>query len=234
MALERSDLTLACSEVDALAFGEDYGIDPSKVVVIENGVDALGVPHVPSEVLAQLRSRLGLEHRLCAVFGGSFHHPNFLAAERILRVAQQVPDMIFVILGSVCNHPMFRNLSAANVRNLGQVEESVKWMAFQAADLGLNPMELGSGTNIKMFEYAASALPAVSTAFGARGIPMEPDTEYLPVEIDDLPRVLAGMSIADRDRLAEIGQRARRKVTDLADWTVIGRRYRGAVRDVCA
>lgn len=234
MALEQSDLTLACSEADALAFGEDYGIDPSKIVIIENGVDALGVPHVPSEVLAQLRSRLGLEQRLCAVFGGSFHHPNFLAAERILGVAQQVPDIIFVILGSVCNHPMFRNLSAANVRRLGQVEESVKWMAFQAADLGLNPMELGSGTNIKMFEYAASALPAVSTGFGARGIPLEPETEYLPAEIEDLPRLLGAMSIADRERLADIGQHARRKVRDVADWTVIGLRYRDAVRDVCA
>lgn len=234
MALEQSDLTLACSQADAQAFGEDYGIDPTAVLIIENGVDAVGVPDVPGEVLAQVRARLGLERRLSAVFGGSYHHPNFRAAERILEVAPQVPDMVFVILGSVCNHPMLQNLSAVNVRCLGQVDESVKWMAFRTADIGLNPMELGSGTNIKMFEYAAAGLPALSTGFGARGIPLEAGTEYLPAELDAMPRVLGALSITDRERLAGIGQRARRKVTDIADWTAIGRRYRDAVRGLCS
>ena len=234
MALEQSDLTLACSEADALAFGEDYGIDPSAVVIIENGVDAIGVPHVPGEVLAQIRARLGLEGRLSAVFGGSYHHPNFRAAERILEVAQQVPDMAFVILGSVCNHPMLQNPTNENVRCLGEVDESVKWLAFRTADIGLNPMELGSGTNIKMFEYAAAGLPAMSTGFGVRGIPLEAEIEYLPVEIEAMPRVLGSLTINDRERLAGIGKRACRKVTDLADWTAIGRRYRDAVRHLCA
>jgi hypothetical protein len=49
-----------------------------------------------------------------------------------------------------------------------------------------------------------------------------------------MPRVLGALSVADRERLAEIGRRARRKVTDIADWTAIGRRYRDAVRGLCA
>lgn len=232
-ALEQSDLTLACSEADAQAFGEDYGIDPASVAIVENGVDAVGVPNVKTEVLQQIRTRLGLGGRLSAVFGGSYHHPNFRAVERILDVAPQVPDMVFVILGSVCNHPMLENLWAENIRCLGQVDESVKWMAFAAADIGFNPMELGSGTNIKMFEYAAAGLPALSTSFGARGVPLQAGTEYLASEIDALPSVLGALSIADRERLAEIGQRARRKVTDVADWTAIGRRYCDAVRGLC-
>lgn len=234
LALEASDLTMACSVADARAFGEEYGVDPERIVIIENGVDALGVPPVPAEVVSQLRARLGVADRLVAIFGGSYHHPNFRAVERILATAERTPDVIYVILGSVCNHPMLQDVKAQNVRCLGLVEESTKWMAFTMADIGLNPMELGSGTNIKMFEYAAAGLPAMSTEFGARGIPLEAGTEYLAVEIDEMARVLGELGVADRPRLAEIGRRARTTVTETADWSAIGRRYRDAVRGLCA
>jgi glycosyltransferase involved in cell wall biosynthesis len=234
MALERSALTMACSVLDARGFAEEYGFDSSKVVIIENGVDALGVPSVPDDAVAQIRARLGMSDRLVAVFGGSYHHPNFRAAERILEVARELPDMVFLILGSVCNYPALQSHTSANVRCLGLVDESVKWMAFRIADIALNPMELGSGTNIKMFEYAAAGLATVSSSFGARGMPLEEGTEYLAAENADLPRVLGGLSVSDRPRLVEIGQRARNKVIQVADWTTIGRRYTQAVRKLCA
>jgi len=39
-----------------------------------------------------------------------------------------------------------------------------------AADVALNPMASGSGTNLKMLEYCAAGLPVISTPHGARGL----------------------------------------------------------------
>lgn len=224
-ALERADCVFACSESDAVAFSEDYGMDAKEITIIENGVDALGVPIVASEIRDRLRAELGLSDRLAAVFGGSFHHPNFLAAQRIVDMAQATPHMAFIFLGSVCNHDVLKLTMADNIICLGEVDESTKWMMFNAADVGLNPMELGSGSNIKMFEYAAAGLPALSSRFGARGIPLEPDHEFLLAEVEDMAPLLGALDFSSRDRLRTIGARAQKRVIAVADWSVIGKRY---------
>ncbi len=41
---------------------------------------------------------------------------------------------------------------------------------FRAADVGLNPMLRGSGTNLKMLDYAAHGALVLSTEVGARGL----------------------------------------------------------------
>jgi len=38
------------------------------------------------------------------------------------------------------------------------------------AQVALNPVQSGSGSNLKMAEYAAAGLPIVSTPFGCRGL----------------------------------------------------------------
>jgi len=224
-ALEGADCVFACSVSDAVAFEEDYGIDARRIKIIENGVDALGVPIVPSEIRDRLRAQLGLSDRLIAVFGGSYHHPNFRAAQRIVNMAQSIPQIAFVFLGSVCNHDVLKYANADNVICLGEVDESTKWMMFNAADIGLNPMELGSGSNIKMFEYAAASLTALSTSFGARGIELEPAQEFLLAELEAMAPLLSSLDFSSHDRLRAIGVRAQKKVIAVADWSVIGKRY---------
>ena len=224
-ALKSSDHVIACSRNDALDFEKDYGIDASGVTIIENGVDALGVPVVPEDVLDDMRKKLGLTSRLVAVFGGSFHHPNLRAAERILNIAKQVPEIQFVLMGGVCNHTPVKKNTLQNVLAVGEVDDSTKWMLFRLADIGLNPMELGSGTNIKMFEYAAAGLVALSSPFGARGIELEPEHEFMVCKIEDMASKLAKLTVNDRPVLEAIGGAARRKITEIADWTAIGKRY---------
>jgi glycosyltransferase involved in cell wall biosynthesis len=224
-ALRSSQRVIACSREDAVAFAEDYGIDATQVTIVENGVDARGVPAVPEEIVGQLRERLGLSSDLIAVFGGSFHHPNFRAAERIVELAKGLPTMKFIILGGVCNYePLKRNLPR-NVICMGEVDESTKWMAFGLADIGLNPMETGSGTNIKMFEYAAAGLPVLSSPFGARGIGLEAGREFIVCELDEMLEELGRLKPTDRGYLKTMGLAANKSVTAIADWSVIGKRY---------
>lgn len=224
-ALERADCIFACSDTDATAFAEDYGTDAKLITIIENGVDAVGVPIVPADIRDRLRADLGLSDRLAAVFGGSYHYPNFRAAQRIVDVAQSTPQIAFIFLGSVCNHDVLKYTKADNIICLGEVDESTKWMMFSSADIGLNPMELGSGTNIKMFEYAAAGLPSISTRFGVRGIALQPGQEFLLAEVQEMAPLLGGLNLLSRDRLRKIGARAQKKVAAVADWSVIGRRY---------
>lgn len=224
-ALEASDRTLACSSLDAAGFAEEYGVDAARITIIENGVDAIGVPFVPPEKTSEMRSSLGISSRLMAVFGGSFHAPNIHAAESIIALAKKIPQMVFVFLGGVCNHSVLKSQRLKNVICLGEVDESTKWLVFNIADIGLNPMELGSGTNIKMFEYAAAGLAVLSTPFGARGIPLQPGQDFIVAEIGEMEAELGRLTVGDRERLEAMGQLARQKVKDVADWSTIGRRY---------
>lgn len=224
-ALLKSQHAIACTPNDATTFAKEYGVDADQITIIENGVDALGVPHVPEDALTQIRTRLGLKDQLTAVFGGSFHHPNFSAADRILDFAKQIPDMQFIVLGGVCNYGPLRDTTLENVIRLGEVDETTKWMAFRVADIGLNPMDLGSGSNIKMFEYAAAELAVVSSPFGARGLGLKEESEFIVCALDEMRETLSALTIEDRARLADIGVAARQSVTRTADWSVIGKRY---------
>jgi hypothetical protein len=108
---------------------------------------------------------------------------------------------------------------------LGEVDENIKWLAFSLSDVGLNPMEQGSGSNIKMFEYAAAGLTILSTEFGARGVPLRPDHEFVLSETDHMEAALRQLNQMERREVRERGARAREAITAAADWTVIGRRY---------
>ncbi|MBK8455892.1 MAG: glycosyltransferase [Phyllobacteriaceae bacterium] len=158
-ALVESDRVIACSVDDAAAFGEDYGFDVSKIAIIENGVDAWGVPSVPEETRNQILDGLGLRDKLVAVFGGSMHFPNLRAVDRILDFARAAPDVVFLILGGVCNFDKLKSAVPANVIPLGEVDESVKWLAFAISDIGLNPMDLKPAPTSRCSSIAPPVLP---------------------------------------------------------------------------
>ena len=53
------------------------------------------------------------------------------------------------------------------------VDSAQKNTLIHAADVALNPMEEGSGTNLKMLEYAALGTLIIATPFGNRGLDFE-------------------------------------------------------------
>jgi glycosyltransferase involved in cell wall biosynthesis len=70
---------------------------------------------------------------------------------------------------------------------------------FAASDAGLNPVTLGAGSNVKIFEYLASRLPVISTAFGARGTELLPDRDYIPFEQGELKGAISKL-VSNRGR----------------------------------
>lgn len=231
-SIDNAAVTIACSQSDARGFAELYGANEDKIKIIENGVDALGVPVMTQQQKRNLKNELNMGERTVAVFGGSFHFPNFQAADRVLELANELPQVIFLVLGSVCKHKTIADCKLENVVKLGEVDESTKWMAFNIADIGLNPMETGSGTNVKMFEYAAAKLAIISTPFGARGIPLTQGKEFVSAEIGEFAAAIDELVRDTKGIKTHLGERARQKILKRADWAVIGKKYRQVFADL--
>jgi glycosyltransferase involved in cell wall biosynthesis len=73
--------------------------------------------------------------------------------------------------------------SSGAVHFAGVVSEQEKQVWLARASVGLNPILTGSGTNLKMAEYAAWGLPVLSTAFGARGGIWQAEQHYGVIEL---------------------------------------------------
>jgi len=231
-ALEKSDAVIACSDVDRSQFASEYGVPLDKITIIGNGVDCASVPSISPQLRDAFRAQLRLDDRLTAIFGGSLHHPNLAAIDVILDMAQKLPGIVFLIVGSICRCRALSGAVPQNVFPLGTLLENEKWLAFKVSDIALNPMTHGSGSNIKVFEYAAAGLPILSTSFGARGTGLEPGRHYIEAELDDFPTRLAEWQQAETQEPSEIGRATKDFVTTHSDWSVIGESYRKLVASV--
>lgn len=182
-AAHRADHVIAVTEEDREKLAGNTGIDIGKITVIPNGYDDTVLAPVTEEERRQARRALNLpmEGRI-ALFTGSDVMPNVEAAESITGVIapHASPGITFVIAGSVG-----RALSGSAPPNCivtGRVPDMAPWL--RAADVGLNPIRLGSGSNIKVLQYLGSGLPVVSTEFGMRGF--EDLKKYVSIKRIDL------------------------------------------------
>lgn len=166
---EFSELSFACSEEDLSTMHDMYKISSSKLRLIPNGCSCDENPYVSIEKRSKLKKMYGLDNEKMAVFIGGGHKPNMEACEFILRIAVYCKDVKFVFAGPLCNILMKRKLPS-NVVLLGFVTEETRKYLLSVADMALNPMFSGSGSNIKMFDYMAMGVPVITSFFGARGI----------------------------------------------------------------
>lgn len=179
----RADLILACSLEDLNRFHRIYELDPAKIRVVPNGVMAFNRLPPSAEQKKQVRRTLKLPtDAIVAIFIGSPYGPNVEAAEFIsTELAQQLPEIIFIIAGGVGETVTERG---KNVICTGALDEDDKWRWLSSADIALNPMFSGSGTNIKMFDFMALGLPIIVTDTGARGIDEGSETFFMRVDGD--------------------------------------------------
>lgn len=220
MLLRQADIVFACSHDDALRFQRIYDAPFSKMRVVPNGVMTGARRPASDEQRAKAKLALALDkERITAIFVGSLFEPNVQAAQFIAGpLAKALPDVTFVIAGgvgaAVSNAP-------ANVLVTGSLSapDLDRWLA--AADLAINPMFSGSGTNIKMFDFMASGLPVVTTAIGARGIISGGADPFRIVDgsVDAFASEISRLrSAADRRKLGEL---AREVVERSYSWEVI-------------
>jgi len=193
-----AQLVTACSTADKERLQALYDLEPDTLTVIANGSELSEVTFADSRQRRLNKYRNGLAGTPVAVFMGSWHGPNIEAVAAIMGLAKRCPRWQFWIMGSVCKyftdvHPVDGEavaefaapLLSDNIRWLGVLSEAEKAAVLALADLALNPMVSGSGSNLKMMEYAAAGTPILSTPFGNRGLSYRPGIDVSIEELAD-------------------------------------------------
>jgi glycosyltransferase involved in cell wall biosynthesis len=223
-----SRLIVCCSAEDRDDLRALYGVAPDGVVIAPNGVDTDAVPFTPPAERKRLKTELGLGAAPIGLFVGSWHPPNLEAASALFGIAETMPWMRFLLAGSQCL-PLTDRPCPANAGLLGVVDEETLAVLLAVADVALNPMLTGSGSNLKVATYLATGAPVVTTAVGARGYDLVDGEHAVMCAVKDFPDGIA--RILNDEALAErLATRGRRLVEKRHDWSAIASGVSAALR----
>jgi glycosyltransferase involved in cell wall biosynthesis len=199
---------LACSADDAAELSRLYGLDAARIHLAPNGVDTDAVAATDAAARAARRRAAGIDGTRIAMFVGSQHPPNVEAAEAIIGLAATMPDVTFLLAGRQCvalaDRPRPRNVAL-----MGTVDRATLATTVGVADVALNPMRTGSGSNVKIAGYLAAGVPIVTTPIGARGYDLIDGEHALVCELGDFAGRMRALldDAALADRLARQGRR---------------------------
>ncbi|ANS42064.1 glycosyltransferase [Serratia inhibens] len=207
--INNSDLILYCGENDYLSFKD---IAPHKESIMFYS------PNGMTEQQRNIPQRLK-KSKHSAVFVGSAHLPNVKAALYIAKeIAPKCPSISFDIIGGCLPEGKYTK----NVIRHGRVSDEEKVRIFESASIALNPMESGSGSNIKALDYFSYALPILSTSFGMRGFNIESGKHFIEGALTDFPALLNNLLTNEHfDKTIEIGQAGKLLASTSYTWDAI-------------
>ncbi|GDY14976.1 glycosyl transferase [Planctomycetota bacterium] len=231
-AIDEAIGVVVCAEEDGVRLRKLYGNGPGIWMLAANGVDVQTSKWRGPLARRRLRRALGIDDAPVAIFIGSWHGPNLDAIESIFRFAPEVPEVTFLIIGSACNYFTGRGLPG-NVATLGLVDDAVKAQCLGCADLALNPMPYGTGSNLKMLDYFAAGIPVISNRVGLRGLAAIPELHCVMAEVPDFPMAIRTL-IADPVRCRMYSRMGRRLAEEQYDWRLIGRRLTDDLQSLLA
>ena len=217
-----SRLIMVCAMSEAKSLSELYGVPLERMIEVPNGVDLETVHFTDTEARKKSKKVVGLNQSFVAIFMGSRHPPNVAAADQLLALAKVLPDVRFLIMGDVC-WALRQKALPKNLGLMGVVDEETKRVVQSVADVALNPMTMGSGTNLKMLEYMAAGIPVISTPMGARGLGIDHGEHAVICPIEAFPQEIERLR-DDPGRTASQIRSARSLVERSFDWRVIARK----------
>ncbi|WP_126147722.1 glycosyltransferase family 4 protein [Synechococcus elongatus] len=229
-ACQQADLIVACLEADWERLCHLYHCQKTPYVLVPNGVNCQEVTFVDSALRSQWKQKIGYSSFIF-LFIGSWHQPNVEAAHSIVSWAIDFPEQQFLIVGSV-GHAIEQEFKRipSNVHCLGEVDARTKQVALNVADVALNPMTSGSGSNLKVVEYLAGGLPLITTEFGVRALPLELQEQCQIGALNEFP-MLMQKAIDQPDLHDLIARRnARYIVEQKLDWRAIAKDYAIALK----
>lgn len=216
-AVHNADRIFAVSEEDAYCLEKIYSINPNKIDIIPNGVDIRKF-NLIYENKDNLKKKLNLQGKKIVLFSGSKHIPNIEALKLIQKMAYKLSHidekMFFLIAGGIGEG--YKSLG--NIYYTGKKDDISIY--FQMADIAINPMISGSGTNLKMLEYLASGLPTITSTFGARGLGLEDGKHAIISDIDDFTENILYI-LNDESLCNNLKKNGRELVEEKFDWRKI-------------
>lgn len=169
-AARKADAVSVCSEAERNWLRRMAGLPVGRLCLVGNGYDASATHRISREDRRHVRERFGFgpEKKIALFVGSDTVHNRWAARTIVNDIAPVLADepFHFVIVGTV-GRAFDNQAPRANVFVTGPLEDVSPW--FQAADVGLNPVRSGSGTQLKMPEYLAAGLAVVTTPVGLRG-----------------------------------------------------------------
>jgi glycosyltransferase involved in cell wall biosynthesis len=115
-----------------------------------------------------------------------------------------------------------------NVVARGRIDDLELRALLSVADVALNPMRTGGGTNLKLVEYLAAGAPVLTTELGTRGVDIEHGVHAIVAELPDFPDALRTM-LADPTGSDARAARGRAVVEREYSWDVLADRFADAV-----
>ncbi|MBC7333496.1 MAG: glycosyltransferase family 4 protein [Actinobacteria bacterium] len=217
-SVENADVVFVVSEDDLKSFREVLNVKRKRnVFIIPNGVDSNKLKKVSKDERKQAKKQLGFYDKKVILFTGSIHPPNLEAVKIIEeRIARdfRTNDIVFLVVGSVGE----KFKTHDNIIFTGYVEDIEPYI--KAADLAINPVITGSGTNLKMLEYMAYGLPVVTTKVGARGLGIKNKEQAVIADIPDFSYWIR--ELLDNEELyLKLSNNARQFVEERYDWRII-------------
>jgi glycosyltransferase involved in cell wall biosynthesis len=215
-AARASDLVIVCTESDSDRLRELYG-ELRAVATVPNGFDETALRRGAQPSRETARSALGIRPEELAILfvgGGAAHNRRavrFLEHELLPRIDRPAR----LLIAGECA----RRRRRGRIIALDFVDDLSPLLA--AADVAVNPVDSGSGSNVKLAEYLAGGLPVVTTRVGLRGYEAFADLVTV-AELDEFAEAVqaGGLAADGRPELAELS------------WTALGRRLHGAYADL--
>lgn len=211
----RADASLFVSEAEAALFRRRTGLEPDRVLALENGTD-LDAFNPAGEYPSPKKAGPLL------VFTGQMdYRPNIEAvasfAEETLPLIRAVkPDAQFAIVGRKPDAKVQALARLSGVIVTGEVPDVRGWLA--AADVVVAPLRIARGIQNKVLEAMAMARPVVASPAAFEGIDAEPGRDLLVAKgaAKEAQSVLG--LISDPDRAHVLGAAARTRIEARYGW----------------
>jgi len=170
-AVKSVDHTMFCTQKDMDFLGV---FAKHKFTLVSNGVNLTKINAIRSEKSRFcMRKKLGItSDTKLVLFSASAYYSNLESYKFLQLFCHRNQDLLaglklkFLILGSVAD----KAVDCRSYITTSRVDNVYEY--FLACDAAINPVMLGSGSNIKMAEYISFYLPILTTEFGARGLNM--------------------------------------------------------------
>ncbi len=214
-----------------------YGIEPSRVRIVPNGVDT--EKFKPAENAAAAKQRFGLSGAPCVLFVGSLIPRKGLSflVEAAKQIIKEQTDTKFLIVGE---GPLKGQLTAtiadANLKDnflfLGNLKEDMLPAVYNCADVFVLP-SIQEGQGIVLLEAQASGTPVVAFDIGGVNEAVRNGETGLLVKrgnagelADALLKVLGNSALRE-----EMGSSGRRFVTENFTWDICAQRMLEVYRE---
>jgi glycosyltransferase involved in cell wall biosynthesis len=155
-ATEKSEESFCCSERDRELLWDIPSVIPN-AINLENYSEDYERPEEYED------------GKIALFLGVMRYQPNVEAARNIERIAKDMPEWSFFLVGRKPSEEVLeigdRN---ENITVTGEVEKVAPHL--QHTDICMAPLDSGSGTRLKILEYLAYQKPVISTSKGAEGL----------------------------------------------------------------